>query len=455
MRLKSPWTPRLADTEGSVSQRLIAALSDDIADGRIDAGVRLPAHRDLAYALAIGVGTVTKAYLALERRGLVKSVHGRGMFVAGVSQTLAEVVDLSVNVPPAALTDRLLAASLQAVARDIDARAFSAYQPVAGRDDDRRALASWLSHPGHRFGADDVIMTHGAQHALALAFAIAAKTTTAMLTEAVTYPGALLLARQSGLTPKGVEIDEEGLLPQALDQALKRVRGGAFVYTTPTLHNPTGRTQNLARRRAIASICRDHDVLLIEDEIYAPLLSPSPRPIVSLAPERTIHVAGLSKVLCPGLRIGALVVPQHLRSDAHRALEASATMSSPLSGAIMRQWFADGTADHVLDAVRHEAGRRQHLATRVLQLPQRQRAGFHLFLGLAPGEAEAVRQAATERGIILTPPAAMLVDAKADACGIRLCLGGPSMATLEDALLRLRDVIASQRDVSVRASSRV
>jgi DNA-binding transcriptional MocR family regulator len=400
MRLKSPWTPRLADTEGSVSQRLIAALSDDIADGRIDAGMRLPAHRDLAYALAIGVGTVTKAYLALERRGLVKSVHGRGMFVAGVSQKPAEVVDLSINVPPVALTDRLLAASLQAVARDIDARAFSAYQPVAGRGEDRRALASWLSHPGHHFGADDVIMTHGAQHALALAFAIAAKDTTTMLTEAITYPAALLLARQSGLTPKGVEIDEEGLLPQALDQALKRLRGSAFVYTTPSLHNPTGRTQSLSRRRAIAGICRDHDVRLIEDEIYAPLLSPRPRPIVSLAPERTIHVAGLSKVLCPGLRIGALVVPPHLRSDAHRALEASATMSSPLSGAIMRQWFTNGTADHVLDAVRHEAGRRQHLATQILPLPHRRRGGFHLLLPLDRGQAEVVRQAATERGII-------------------------------------------------------
>lgn len=445
MRLKSPWKPRLATDGGSVYARLAAALSDDIADGLLPNGSRLPAHRTLAHELGIGLGTVTKAYLSLERRGLVRSEYGRGMFVAGVPRQTAEIVDLSINLPPVGLSDRMLSASLQAVSRHIDAKTFSAYQPVAGRDEDRRALAAWISHSAYRFAADDVFMTHGAQHALSLAFSLAAKPGGTMITEAVTFPGAIQLARHLGLKMHGAETDEEGLSPRALKNALRNLGRSAFVYTTPTLHNPTGRTQSLERRQELANICRKHGITIVEDEIYGPLLKQRPRPLTSLAPERTLHVAGLSKALCPGLRIGVLVVPAHLRRKASQLLEASATMSSPLSGAIMQRWFADGTAQHVLDAIRHESDRRQALATKVLQLGPETRKGFHFFLEISGGRAEYVREAAVERGVLLTPPSAVAVDTHKPLDGIRVCLGGPSMAALKDGLERLRDVIADKQ----------
>jgi DNA-binding transcriptional MocR family regulator len=67
MRLRSPWQPRLVKGELPPSDRLIAALSDDILTGRLEAGMRLPPHRDLAYRLEIGLGTVTKASMAAAR----------------------------------------------------------------------------------------------------------------------------------------------------------------------------------------------------------------------------------------------------------------------------------------------------------------------------------------------------------------------------------------------------
>ena len=82
MRLQSPWEPRLSGGTASACDRLVAALSEDIIAGRLEVGARLPAHRDLAWRLSIGLGTVTKAYGILERRGLVRSVNGRGTFVA-------------------------------------------------------------------------------------------------------------------------------------------------------------------------------------------------------------------------------------------------------------------------------------------------------------------------------------------------------------------------------------
>jgi len=120
MRLRSPWQPRLADMKGSPAERLVAALADDVIEGSLSTGERLPAHRDLAYRLGIGLGTVTKACAVLERRGLVRSVHGRGTFVAALQARSGPAIDLSINTPPRMLSERLLARTLVAVSRRID-----------------------------------------------------------------------------------------------------------------------------------------------------------------------------------------------------------------------------------------------------------------------------------------------------------------------------------------------
>jgi DNA-binding transcriptional regulator YhcF (GntR family) len=111
VRETSPWPPRLAAAGASVSERLIAALAEDIIDGAMPAGARLPAHRVLAAELGISIGTVTKAYAALERRGLVRGTPGRGMFVAYRGRDITNVIDLATNMPPPLLGDDALSAA--------------------------------------------------------------------------------------------------------------------------------------------------------------------------------------------------------------------------------------------------------------------------------------------------------------------------------------------------------
>src|SRR5215207_3314705 len=133
MRLISPWQPRLGKQPGTPFERLVRALTEDITSGAVPAGSRLPAHRDLAHRLGLGLGTVTKAYAVLEKRGLAVGVHGRGMFVTGEPARPCRVVDLSVNAPPQVLTDRLLARTLTDLARHLNAATFGTYMPAAGR----------------------------------------------------------------------------------------------------------------------------------------------------------------------------------------------------------------------------------------------------------------------------------------------------------------------------------
>lgn len=99
MRERSPWQPRLSSNATSPTEQLVEALAEDILSGSLQHGARLPAHRNLADTLGIGLGTVTKAYGILEKRGLVRSVKGSGMFVALANSRGQTVIDLSQNTP--------------------------------------------------------------------------------------------------------------------------------------------------------------------------------------------------------------------------------------------------------------------------------------------------------------------------------------------------------------------
>ena len=82
MRIVSPWKPRLEEVDGPASERLIEALAADILSNQLEDGARLPAHRDVAWKLKVSVGTVTKAYRVLQRRGLIESTNRLLKFVA-------------------------------------------------------------------------------------------------------------------------------------------------------------------------------------------------------------------------------------------------------------------------------------------------------------------------------------------------------------------------------------
>ncbi len=438
MRLQSPWQPRLAPVEeGSSCNRLVSALSADILAGRIDVGARLPAHRDLAWRLGIGLGTVTKAYGVLERRGLVRSTKGSGTFVSATESRRGPLVDLSRNAPPAVMTERLLARSLAAVARRVDASLFNDYPPAAGHGQYRRELARWFRRLGMDADPARLLLTTGAQHALSIAFATACGSRGTLFVETQTYPGAIALARHLGIRLAMVAMDEEGLAPDALDRALARRRpGNAAVYVTPTMQNPTTSTMSRARRVAIAAICRARDVTIIEDDVYTLRADAMLPPLATLAPERTLYANSLSKTLNPSLRIGGLVAPDSLFDRAEAALLATGLTVSPLSCAVMEQWILDGTADAVSGAIEEEARRRNGVARASLADAMRHPThnGYHVWIPLKRQDAERLDLAAQAMGILVTPPAATAAGPEAEGAGIRLCIGAPSSSELTSAL---------------------
>lgn len=449
MLMQSPWQPRLADGSEPPSERLVAALADDIIEGRLEAGARLPAHRDLAWDLKIGVGTVTKAYAVLERRGLTRSVKGRGTFVALVQARNSPQIDLSFNVPPAMLSERLLRRTLNGIAKGIDPALFTGYPPPLGHDEHRRLMSRWLQALGMPADPACVVLTAGAQQALAVAFSVALRPGGTIFCDALTYPGIITLARFAGYRLVGLPMDEEGMLPAALDRALEERKNGArtaLVYVMPTMQNPTTGIMSAARRREIAEICQARKVQIVEDDVYS--LSPLPDrpPIATLAPERTFYVNSLSKTVSPGLRIGSLVVPPGLMERAAAALRATLLSVSPLSCAVMERWMLDGTADTLRDAIRMEAERRTGLARSLLgpALRRSEIVGFHAFVPLPRAEAERMAAACADVGVAVTAPRAIAADRGTDRSGLRLCLGAPSLPDLRSGLTKIASLLVER-----------
>lgn len=447
MRLRSPWKPRLSDGSGLLFEKLAQAVVQDLSAGRIPPGARLPAHRELAFQLGLGVGTISKAYALLERRGIVESIHGRGMFVVAKPPTSASIVDLSINVPPQLISDQMVASTLNSVSRRVAGEQFGSYVEAEGNREHRAIMAAWIAN--HRFRADPeaLILCNGAQHGLSIAFGLLCQRGAIVLTEEFPYPGAALLARLAGFQLRGVACDAGGMCPQALERAIQdpAQRGRPLVlYITPTTQNPTGTTMDAERRIAIAEVCRRHDVAIVEDDVYSILAGRGRPALAELAPELTFYVTGLSKTLTPGLRIGVLIAPESYRQPSIETLKATGATVSGLACFVMDQWMSDGTAGSISQAIRAGTEERTNLANGILahHMVTQPVPAFHAWLAMDRDRADRVFASAQDKGIILTQPATSLIDRTRG--GVRLCLGAPSVEQLGDTLYTLRGILDTQ-----------
>ncbi|KQU86333.1 aspartate aminotransferase [Ensifer sp. Root31] len=456
MLLASPWKPWLHEGNQPPCERLAAALGKDILDGGLESGARLPAHRELAYNLGIGLGSVTKAYALLERRGLVRTAKGSGTFVATSQNRDRTMVDMSRNSPPAAMSERLLSRTLTAIARKVDASFFNGYPPTIGHEEHRRLITHWLTRRGIDVEPARLLLTSGAQHALSVAFNTACGVGGTIFAEAATYSGAIALAKHSGQRMIGLGIDDEGLIPDALDRALHAHDGTpAAVYVTPTMQSPTTSTMGRSRRDAIVAICRRHNTLIVEDDVYSLRPLPEHPQIANLAPERTLYANSLSKTLNPSLRIGGLIVPKHLMPRAVDVLHATSLTVSALSCAVMQQWVIDGTAETVEKIIQEEGARRQQLAQSILGPLMRTPGGigYHIWLPMEMNAAEQLDGAARSMGILVTRPGSTNLSPLVNATGIRLCIGAPRAEEVAPALQTISGLIENIRKTSQTETS--
>ena len=401
------------------------ALAADVASGRVAADTRLPTQRELAERLGTTIATVTRAYSEARRRGLVSATVGRGTFVhAAPAHATSGIADLTLN----QLLATPFGGELIAAASTIDPDLLTSlleYQPHTGHERHRRVMARWAGLRGVPASVDEIVVTAGAQHSLLAALATLTRPGDTVLTEAVTYTGAISVANHLHLRLVPVPVDAGGLDVDAFARAARRT-GARVAYLMPTLQNPTGVTLSAGRRKALLQAAMRHDVTLIEDDEYG--VFSSTLPLAADAPDRCIYLTGVSKAVAPGLRVGLLRAPAALVPRLGAAVFASSVMAPPFGTELVGRWLADGLAERVIAWKRGEFQARTTLARQILGRCARPAADQP-----APVAADRRRSAASSsmeqarlRGVIVSAGQSFAVGQGPPPPFVRICLGPPS-----------------------------
>jgi DNA-binding transcriptional MocR family regulator len=211
-----------------------------------------------------------------------------------------------------------------------------------------------------------------------------------VLVERPTYDRPLKILRELGAEIDGLHCDEEGLDPDALEQALRAGERPAFLYLIPTFQNPSGRTLSTERRRRIVELAREHDLLVLEDDPYGLVrFEGEPLPsLLELSGGETAYSSSFSKTIAPGIRVGWFVLPEALAHELE--LTATATYITPvlLGQATVHEFVSRGLFEPNLDRVRGLIGARRDamLAALDRELPDvrttRPQGGYFLWVEL-------------------------------------------------------------------------
>lgn len=312
---------------GSLSARALASLLDGwrdagvayaaladrirllILDGRISPSTRLPAERELAAQLGVSRTTVTAAYAELRDAGYLSSVRGSGSLAQlPIRSPLlpdpvrGDLLDFSKAALPA--IPQVLAAATLAAEQLPRYIGESGFDPI-GLPVLREALAARYTARGLPTTADQLMVTVGAQHAIALiARTIMARGDRALV-ENPSYPHALEALKTAGarLVPVSVTTDD-GWDDVALEQGIQRT-SPSLGYLMPDNHNPTGRTMPTEQRVRVIELAARQGTTLVADETMAELgLDGLPEPVPFAVHGPAIMIGSVGKTVWGGLRIG-------------------------------------------------------------------------------------------------------------------------------------------------------
>ncbi len=373
----------------SIHQTLYKQIESAIENGVLRAGDQLPTHRRLAEKLSIAVATVTKVYKLAEFNGLINARIGKGTFVSTcpvspqeITATNIQCINLSIIKPQVSLGEFELQEQLQLLSQQNQLSDLMDYNTEGGSLTDLQTAKHWLDSQGLSLTNRDVSICSGAQHGLMLLINTLTEVGDAIAVERLCYPGIIALANQFGRKLIPIDIDEEGMIPSVLDNAIDS-NNIKLVIVVASHQNPTTSVMPVKRRKAIAKIINKYNCWLIDDDVYG-FLSPELPAISSFHPLRSFYLTSLSKSLFPGLRVGYITYPKGMQHRINAAIRNTVWMPSPLALALASKLIFSGQAKNIQEKQKEVSTRRQKLAVRIFKSFSlcAQKNSFHLWLSL-------------------------------------------------------------------------
>ena len=306
---------------------------------------------------------------------------------------------------------------------------------------------------------DDIVTTTGSQHALDLVSKLFLNPGDVVIAESPSYVGALGTFKSYQADVVHVEMDEEGLVPAALERTIAELRAAGramkFLYTIPNFNNPAGTMMTLERRREVIEICRREHLLIVEDNPYGLLYyDETPPPAMrSLDPDGIVYLGSFSKILSPGVRVGYALAPHAIREKLILAVEASilspSTFNQYLVSEYLRQadWQAQiasyrGVYRERRDAL--DAALREHFPHFTWTRPN---GGFFVWLQMSERlDSKQMLPRAVKELVAYTPGTAFYADGRGQsAMRLAFCYETPERLAL--GVRRLSNVVNGELDL--------
>jgi 2-aminoadipate transaminase len=306
---------------------------------------------------------------------------------------------------------------------------------------------------------DDVVVTTGSQQALDLVTRIFVDPGDVVVAEAPSYVGALGVFRAYQADVVHVPLDDDGLVPEALESALQALRAAGrrvkLLYTVPNHHNPAGVTLSADRRPRIVEIARRHGVLILEDDPYG-LLGFDGDPLPSLHshdPESVVYLGSFSKTFAPGFRVGWAVAPHAVREKLVLASESAILCPSSFSQLAVATYLEDHDWKHQVGVFRELYRERaaatldalaDMLPTSTWTVP---RGGFNVWVTLPEGlDATAMLPRAVTQRVAYVPGTAFYADGQGRR-SMRLSYCYPTSERIREGVRRLASVVEAETEL--------
>ncbi len=330
----------------------------------------------------------------------------------------------------------------------------------------RDAIAALLeARAGMATETDNILITTGSMHGIDLVNgALLAKGDT-VIVEDVSYGGTLSRLRTLGVNYTGVSVDGDGMRMDHLAEVLAaQKRDGVrakFIYTIPTVQNPTGTVMTEGRRRELLDLAGEYGVPIFEDDCYADLLWEGLRPATIRSMDRNgqvIYCGSFSKSIAPALRVGYVVADWEVLS---RILPLKADGGC---GALEQMALAEycptqfdshveelqqtlrGKCDVMVAALEEQFGSAAEFSA--------PKGGIFIWITLPDSvDTDELAKSAAAQGVLINPGSEWSADADSGRHRLRLCFGHPSHDVIRDGVARLAKICHDEFGVPVRGAN--
>jgi DNA-binding transcriptional MocR family regulator len=393
---------------------LVTAVTAALREGVLEPGTRLPPIRTVATQLGLSPTTVSAAWSLLARSGTIRTDGRRGTTVTDVAaagtgryrralQRQADfAVDLSTGTP-----DARLLPDLKPALRSLT----TAATPGSYLDDPvlpelADVLAEDWPYPAERF-----MVTDGAMDAVELVARTLVRFGDTVVVEHPGFPPLLDLLEALGAQVVGVSVDDGGVDPQALAQALSK--SPAAVIVQPRAQNPTGASMSKTRARELARVLSGSDAVLVEDDSAGAIAQAPAVSVGRWLPDRTVHIRSFSKSHGPDLRLAAMTGPADLIAEITARRHLGQGWSSRLLQRILLHLLTDSSAQRQVRAAREEYARRRSAVVRRLAghgIEVGGSDGINIWVPVHDESTAVVRLASQGIGVAPGAPFAVLPD---------------------------------------------